>query len=64
MIGVILCGGEGKRLWPASTTDQPKQLAAILGDETLLDRTVARLRHVGVDRVIAVTSAVLASDVR
>jgi len=64
MIGVILCGGAGTRLWPASTSDQPKQLAAILGDETLLDRTVRRLRHIGVEQLIAVTSTVLVSEVR
>lgn len=64
MIGVILCGGAGTRLWPVSTSEQPKQLTAILGDETLLDRTVRRLRHIGVGQVIAVTSAVLVSQVR
>ena len=64
MIGVILCGGAGTRLWPASTSEHPKQLAAILGEESLLDRTVARLRHVGVADLVAVTSAVLANDVR
>lgn len=64
MIGVILCGGSGSRLWPASTRDQPKQLAAILGDESLLDRTVARLRHVGAESLMAVTASILADDVR
>lgn len=64
MIGVILCGGAGTRLWPVSTSEQPKQLAAILGDETLLDRTVRRMRHIGVERMVAVTSAVLLTDVR
>lgn len=64
MIGVILCGGSGTRLWPASTSERPKQLSMIMGDESLLDRTVARLRHIGCERMVAVTAAVLASDVR
>ncbi len=64
MIGVILCGGAGKRLWPASTSEQPKQLAAVLGDETLLERTVRRLQHIGVEQLVAVTSAVLVNEVR
>lgn len=64
MIGVILCGGAGTRLWPASTSEQPKQLAAILGDETLLDRTVRRLRHIGAEQLIAVTSSLLVAEVR
>lgn len=64
MIGVILCGGAGTRLWPVSTSEHPKQLAAILGEETLLDRTVRRLRHVGIERLVAVTSTLLEDDVR
>ena len=40
---VILCGGSGTRLWPASREDHPKQLLALLDNDTLLQATVHRL---------------------
>lgn len=43
MYAVILAGGGGTRLWPLSRPDRPKPFLRLLGDETLLQRTVARL---------------------
>ncbi|HET7677439.1 MAG TPA: mannose-1-phosphate guanylyltransferase [Candidatus Limnocylindrales bacterium] len=43
MYAVILAGGGGTRLWPLSRPDRPKPFLPLLGDETLLQRTVARL---------------------
>jgi mannose-1-phosphate guanylyltransferase len=40
---VILAGGRGTRFWPRSRTRQPKQLLNIIGRETMLEQTVARL---------------------
>jgi mannose-1-phosphate guanylyltransferase len=40
---VILAGGGGTRLWPLSKPDRPKPFLRLLGDETLIQRTVARL---------------------
>ncbi len=40
---VILSGGSGTRLWPLSREHYPKQLLCLLGDQTLLQQTVARL---------------------
>jgi len=39
---VILCGGSGTRLWPASRKAYPKQFAPLLGDETLYQATLRR----------------------
>lgn len=39
---VILCGGSGTRLWPASRKAYPKQFAPLLGDETLYQATLKR----------------------
>lgn len=55
---VILCGGSGTRLWPASRKDRPKQFLKLTGDGSLLQDTVRRaLRVTGAaaENVIAVT---------
>jgi len=41
---VILAGGRGTRFWPRSRTRTPKQLLNIVGKQTMLQQTVARLR--------------------
>ncbi|HEX6143688.1 MAG TPA: mannose-1-phosphate guanylyltransferase/mannose-6-phosphate isomerase [Geminicoccaceae bacterium] len=43
LIPVILAGGSGTRLWPLSRAARPKQLVAVVGDETLLQQTARRL---------------------
>jgi mannose-1-phosphate guanylyltransferase/mannose-6-phosphate isomerase len=40
---VILCGGAGTRLWPASRDDRPKQFLSLAGDLTLFQETLARV---------------------
>jgi len=40
---VVLAGGSGTRLWPLSRPDRRKPFLKLLGDETLIQRTVARL---------------------
>lgn len=40
---VILCGGNGTRLWPLSRDFYPKQLLALTGEQTLLQQTALRL---------------------
>jgi mannose-1-phosphate guanylyltransferase len=40
---VVLAGGSGTRLWPLSRPERPKPFLKLLGDETLIQRTVARL---------------------
>jgi mannose-1-phosphate guanylyltransferase/mannose-6-phosphate isomerase len=44
---VILCGGAGTRLWPASRNDRPKQFIPLLGARSLFQETLLRL--VGLD---------------
>ena len=43
VIPVILSGGAGTRLWPLSREMYPKQLLALIGKQTMLQDTVARL---------------------
>jgi mannose-1-phosphate guanylyltransferase len=40
---VILAGGRGTRFWPRSRTRAPKQLLNIVGRDTMLEQTAARL---------------------
>jgi mannose-1-phosphate guanylyltransferase / mannose-6-phosphate isomerase len=40
---VILSGGSGTRLWPASRAMYPKQLLPLTGDKTMLQETALRL---------------------
>ena len=41
---VLLAGGRGTRFWPRSRTRTPKQLLNIVGHDTMLRQTMARLR--------------------
>ena len=40
---VILSGGSGKRLWPLSRKEHPKQYLPLAGDNTMLQETILRL---------------------
>ena len=40
---VILCGGAGTRLWPASRDSLPKQFLKLLGPRSTLQETLARV---------------------
>lgn len=42
MINVVLCGGNGTRLWPLSRTLYPKQFNKMIGDRSLFQLTVER----------------------
>lgn len=39
---VVLAGGAGTRLWPASTADRPKHLLELVGQQTMLRQTLDR----------------------
>jgi mannose-1-phosphate guanylyltransferase len=63
---VILAGGGGTRLWPASRQRRPKQFLALApGGASLLQATVARIGAlVPLDRTLVVTAASQVADVR
>lgn len=42
---VILSGGSGTRLWPLSREKYPKQLLALVGEDSLLQATVKRVQN-------------------
>lgn len=43
IIPVILCGGAGSRLWPASRDSYPKQLLTLSGEHSLFQATARRV---------------------
>ena len=55
---VIMAGGKGERFWPLSTSTHPKQLLALVGEETLIAQAVNRLDGlIPAENVFVVTNA-------
>jgi len=62
LVAVVLAGGTGSRLSPASSADRPKQFLRLGGERSLLARTVDRLGFV--DECYVVTRPEYAKEVR
>src|SRR3984893_18286973 len=62
---VILAGGRGTRFWPRSRTRTPKQLLNIIGADSMLQQTVARLEpFIPAERIWTVTNMEQSASVR
>ncbi|WP_404294579.1 mannose-1-phosphate guanylyltransferase/mannose-6-phosphate isomerase (plasmid) [Microvirga sp. RSM25] len=48
IVPVIMCGGSGSRLWPASRTSMPKQFIKLLGDLSTFQAAALRVSAPGV----------------
>ena len=60
---VIMAGGSGTRFWPVSRSSRPKQLVRIVGQETMIQATVARLQPaIPPERVVVITTQALAEE--
>lgn len=57
MVIVILSGGSGTRLWPASRKHKPKQFLKLFGQDSLLVQTARRALRAGNPRLLVVTHA-------
>ena len=56
---VILAGGSGTRFWPLSRQHRPKQFLKILGERSLLQETLWRVRSICLSRnIFVVTNAI------
>lgn len=56
IIPVIMAGGAGTRMWPASRKALPKQFAPLLGGDTLFQQTVKRLSDPRFDRPCVISA--------
>lgn len=55
LISIILSGGTGTRLWPASRESHPKPFMKLADGETLIEKTYARAKALG-SEVLTVTN--------
>ncbi len=54
---VIMAGGVGKRFWPRSRKNRPKQLLDIVGDSSMVNLTIDRLMGLSpVERILIITN--------
>jgi mannose-1-phosphate guanylyltransferase len=52
----VLAGGGGTRLWPLSDPARPKPFLPLLGDETLIQRTVARVAPIAAQSSVTIVA--------
>lgn len=57
LCALIMAGGKGERFWPLSTDEKPKQFLKLLGEETMIQMTVNRLKDlIPIERIFIVTA--------
>ncbi|NQZ59166.1 MAG: hypothetical protein HRT88_17065, partial [Lentisphaeraceae bacterium] len=39
IIPVVMCGGNGTRLWPLSRSQYPKQFLSLIGENSMMQET-------------------------
>lgn len=62
---VIMAGGKGTRFWPLSREDMPKQLLSVVGDRTMIQDTLNRIKPISPpERTLVITGASHADEVR
>ena len=57
IIPLIMCGGAGTRLWPASREVHPKQFLALFGPRSTFQNTVLRVSDALFERPIVITNS-------
>ena len=58
MYALIMAGGSGTRLWPLSRENRPKQTIRLVGEHTMFQHAVERVRPVfPLERILVVTRA-------
>ena len=56
LCALIMAGGKGTRFWPLSTEENPKQFLNLVGNESMIQMTVNRLKSIiPMERIFVVT---------
>jgi mannose-1-phosphate guanylyltransferase len=65
LCALIMAGGKGTRFWPLSTEEKPKQFLKLIGEDTMLQMTVKRVKKmIPMDRIFVVTASKYVSLVK
>ena len=57
LTALIMAGGKGTRFWPLSTEEKPKQFLNLIGDETMIQMTINRIKPIiPIERIFVCTS--------
>lgn len=65
LCALIMAGGKGTRFWPLSTEEKPKQFLNLIGDKTMIQMTVDRIKPIiPTERIFICTSKKYVSLVR
>ena len=58
LCALIMAGGRGTRFWPLSTEEKPKQFLSLIGDKTMIQMTVDRIKPIiPIERIFVCTGA-------
>lgn len=53
---LIMAGGKGTRFWPKSTEEKPKQFLKLIGEMTMIQMTVDRVKKImPIEKIFIVT---------
>lgn len=56
LTALIMAGGKGTRFWPLSTEEKPKQFLNLIGEETMIQMTVNRVKPIiPIERIFVCT---------
>lgn len=57
LCALIMAGGKGTRFWPLSTVEKPKQFLNLIGNSTMIQMTVDRIRKmIPIERIFICTN--------
>lgn len=58
LCALIMAGGKGTRFWPLSTEEKPKQFLNLIGEQTMIQMTVNRVKPIiPIERIFICTGA-------
>ena len=65
LTALIMAGGKGTRFWPLSTEEKPKQFLNLIGEETMIQMTVDRIKPIiPIERIFVCTGAMYVNLVK